>query len=58
MHIYVTTCSCSMVMIVWKNDTYIYNTILLKVYVYGDIKALMEKDENVIYLSNHQCTGK
>jgi hypothetical protein len=28
------------------------------VYVYGDIKALMEKDENVIYLSNHQCTGK
>ena len=47
MHIYVTTCSCSMVMIVWKNDTYIYNTILLKVYVYGDIKALMEKDENV-----------
>ena len=25
-------------------------------YVYGDIKALMEKDENVIYLSNHQCT--
>jgi len=36
----------------------IYNVILLKVYGYGDIKALMEKDENVIYLSNHQCTGK
>ncbi|CAG2248978.1 AGPAT5 [Mytilus edulis] len=35
---------------------FFHNYVKAKVYVYGDIEDIQKRDENVIYLSNHQCT--
>ncbi|XP_052095605.1 1-acyl-sn-glycerol-3-phosphate acyltransferase epsilon-like [Mytilus californianus] len=35
---------------------FFHSYVKAKVYVYGDIEDIQERDENVIYLSNHQCT--